>query len=427
MLVLTEMYPPETANTGKFMQGIAQALAEPFDVHVLTAQPLYENRGKRGARLEHDGNITIERLWSSTFSRHSLALRLVNTFTLIGSFAAMGWRRARGADAVLVVTNPPLMPLLAKLLARIAGVPCVVLVHDVYPHALAAAGLTKRGSPLWKVLYALFAFGFRKADRLVVLANDMRLLLIREFGVAEKAISVIPNWGDEADVYPDAIAGAEMRERLGLRDRFVVQVMGNMGRTHGLDVILDAAEQLKGDATVRFLLVGGGKQAQHVIDEVARRGLSNVMMVPPCSAAELRAMLNVADAAVIAFRPGMAGVSVPSRIYNCLAAGQALITLADAAADPSELVRENNCGISLLPGDAMGLAKAIRTLKTDELARRAMGQRSREVFLSRFRYASVRQTWQRYFVDLLSTRQNPDEPETVHSATPAPLSVSGAN
>ena len=396
------MYPPETANTAKFLHGITEAIAAQHDVHVLSAQPTYDQRGVTAPRRERAGATMIERLPSTTFDRHRLALRLVNAATLLVSFAFYGFRRLRDADVVLVVTNPPFLPLLVVLLAKLRRVPCVVLVHDVYPHALVGAGLTRRGSVMWRLLHPVFAFGFRAADGVVALADDMHRLLVAEFGVAEERITVIPNWGDEDEVFPDRVSGAEMRERLGLSNRFIVQVMGNMGRTHGLDVVLDAAAQLQDSPTVQFLLVGGGKQADRVREEIARRTLTNVTLIPPCSRADLRGMLNAADVAVITFRPGMAGVSAPSRIYNCLAAGQPLLTVADANSDPAHIVRDNGCGVALDAGDSVGLASAIRRLQLNGDALQDMRHGGRALFLARFRYAEIAETWRRYFADLFA-------------------------
>jgi colanic acid biosynthesis glycosyl transferase WcaI len=403
VLVLTEMYSPETANTAKFMSGIADAIAADHDVHVLAAQPTYDQRGISAPSREQRGAIEIERLPSTTFDRHRLALRLVNTATLLVSFAFYGLLRVRKADAVLVVTNPPFMPLVAELLAWTAGIPCIVLVHDVYPHTLVAAGITRRRSLLWRVLFPVFSFAFRHADRVVVLAADMGRLLTAEFGVQAERVTIIPNWGDEDAIYPDAEARAEMRERLGMRERFVVQVMGNMGRTHGLDAVLDAASELKASPDIHFLLVGGGKQSNYVKGEIERRKLGNATLMPTCSASDLRGMLNAADAAVITFRSGMGGVSVPSRMYNCLAAGQILLTLADEMSEPTELVRKHGCGITLQPGDSGALAAAVLRLTSAEAERKEMGERGRALFLETFRYSQLAGVWQRYFTTLFSS------------------------
>ena len=58
---------------------------------------------------------------------------------------------------------------------------------------------------------------------------------------------------------PDA-GGKQIIERFGLKGRFVVIYAGAMGAANDIDTILRAANHLKRNANIHFLLVGDGKE-----------------------------------------------------------------------------------------------------------------------------------------------------------------------
>jgi glycosyltransferase involved in cell wall biosynthesis len=94
---------------------------------------------------------------------------------------------------------------------------------------------------------------------------------------------------------------------------------------------------------------------------------------------------NAADIVVIAFQEGMAGVSVPSRMYNVMAAGKPILAVAEPHSELACVVREERIGWIVAPNNVDGLVAAIETAvstSTDELV--AMGQRAREAVVSRY-------------------------------------------
>ena len=84
--------------------------------------------------------------------------------------------------------------------------------------------------------------------------------------------------------------------------------------------------------------------------------------------------LNACDVALISFVPGMAGISVPSRLYNVLAAGKPILAVADADSELARVVREEQIGWVIEPDDPAGLARAIRDAKDHPEERLEMGR-----------------------------------------------------
>jgi glycosyltransferase involved in cell wall biosynthesis len=213
----------------------------------------------------------------------------------------------------------------------------------------------------------------------VILGRDMEQLVSRKLGGHAGTVVSIPNWADTDIVSPgDRHANALLAE-LGLSTRWVVQYAGNMGRTHGLETLVDAAATLRTVAAdVHFLLIGSGARMEWLRDAVSRsEGTNNITVLPSRPRSDQNNFLNACDVAVVSFRSGMSGVSVPSRMYNILAAGKPIIAVADDDSELALVVREERVGWVVPPGRGDLLAAAIVAARQEPEVLRAMSVRAR--------------------------------------------------
>lgn len=382
--IVSELYYPEQTSTGYFLTKIAEGLADTFDVEVICGKPSYSERGMAVARRERRHRTTIHRMRSTHFNKDRLVLRAINALTLALAAIVFALRRLRRGDRMLIVTNPPTLPPLLALAARIKGARCYLLVHDVYPEVLEATGMMGRDGIAWQVASAFFNRTLGWFTRIVVLGRDMQALIDRKVaaGKGRSVTTIIPNWGDVDEIRPIARVHNEFAIEHGLVDRFVVQFSGNIGRTHDVALILDVARRLEDTPEVVFLFVGYGGQA----NAVASHEGTNLRYLPRQPRERLNAMLSCSDATVIAFKPAMNGVSVPSRMYNVMAAGVPIIAIADADAELSRTVTENEAGWQMAAGDADSLERLIRRLATPagRTEARAFGENARAALLPRY-------------------------------------------
>ena len=388
--VVSELYYPEDTSTGYYLTRIAEGLAERADVpvHALCGRPSYASRGVKTAWQETHQGVAIRRCWGTVWNKNHLLLRIVNLLTLSCSiFLHALWRIRRG-DRVLVVTNPPLLPFVISWACRLKGAKCVLLIHDVYPDALVAAGLLKPNSSIAKVLNRAVCRLYRTVDSIVVLGRDMRELVLRKLHPGDKRVRIIPNWADTDLIQPKA-GENRILNRLGLSDKFVLQYSGNMGRSHHLEAIVLCAERLKHRENIHFLLAGSGAKKNWLKQKVAENRLENVTVIDRVPREDLPELLTAGDVALIPFVAGMAGISVPSRLYNMLAAGMPILALADESSELAKVINEERAGRVIPPNDVTGLTKAILELASDTRWRNEMGRRARLAAETTYQYAKI--------------------------------------
>jgi colanic acid biosynthesis glycosyl transferase WcaI len=398
--IISELYYPEQNATGYFLTGIAKALAgDGRDVSVLCAQPSYNQRGIKAPKVEVRNDVAIRRCWSTTFDPKNIWGRLVNFTTTSLSIGFRALCSIKRNDQVLVVTNPPLLPFLVRLTCWLKGATFVLLVHDVYPDVFVPLGLLQPSHPL----YRLMSWGngklYASSHAVVALGRDMaRLVENKSIGAAH--VSVIPNWGDVDVVEPTARAENVLLQELNLTDKFVVHYSGNHGRTHDLLSLIEAANLLKGDAEIHFLFIGEGSGKAEAVARAEALGLGNVTFRTFVDRSELNTSLNASDVSVVAFKGGMAGISVPSRLYNLMAAGKPILAVVDDDSEVADVIREADLGVTVPPESPKLLAEQILALKNDPARRAQQAVNSRNEVVAKYSYEAIKQQYRELFDSL---------------------------
>jgi glycosyltransferase involved in cell wall biosynthesis len=275
---------------------------------------------------------------------------------------------------VILATSPPLTIALPALAA--AGrfrAPLVFEVRDLWPEAPIQMGALP--NPVLQRLARLLERSvLRAATHVVALSPGIREGVLTA-GVAPERVSMIPNASD-LDLFSPDVDGGEVRERLGLGDRFVCSYFGTMGEANDLTEVVEAARLLD---DVAFLLLGDGKRRSELEALARRRGAANVIFCDPVpDKASVARVAAASDACLTIFKdvPVLATNS-PNKLFDTFAAGRPAIVNQNGWM--RSLVEDNEAGLYARAGDPAHLAEQIRTLRdSPELCRR-MGENARRL------------------------------------------------
>jgi glycosyltransferase involved in cell wall biosynthesis len=375
--VVSELYYPELTSTGYFLTGIAEGLASTYAVSVLCGQPSYWARGVRAPTREILHGADVHRCWATTFDKNKIFLKIINQITISASMFWSALFRLRRGDIAIAVTNPPLLPYLMALACRLRGVHFILLTHDVYPEIFTRLGILKPQSIPVRLMDRASRWLYNNSDRIIVLGRDMRELAVNKLDSRKDRVVIATNWGDTEAVFPQLFCENRLLGKLNLEGRFVAEYCGNIGRTHGIEDIAESAELLTSNPEFHFLLIGWGAKKHWAIEQKQRRKLENLTILDPLPHEEFCDGLNACSVAIISFSSGMTGISVPSRMYNVLAAGKPLIAVCDDDSELAAVVREEEIGWVVPPGRPELIVSALREAKANPERLHAMGDRAR--------------------------------------------------
>ena len=383
ILVLNQYFAPDVSATAQLLTDLCEDLAEHHEVVVVTGRPSYDpsrpHRSRGLVSRERLGRVRVARVWSTTFHRSSMVGRLANYATyLLSSFA--GALSVPRPDVVVAMTDPPPIGLIGSWVAALRRAPFVLVVQDIFPEVPVRLGML-RNPGFIRVLRAIARGPLRAADRVVSIGPSMDRRLV-ELGVRADKIAQISNWADGATVRP-LDGPSALRDAQGWQDRFVVMHSGNVGLSQHLDVLLDAAAELRDERDIVIAIVGDGASKAALQRRAARERLENVRFLPYQDRTSLSDSLGAADLHVVTLRDGLSGYIVPSKVYGIMAAGKPYVAAVEAGAEPDRIAREFDCGIRVAPGDVQALAAAIRTMRHDADLE-AMGMRARLALEERY-------------------------------------------
>ena len=381
MTLYCQVFHPDEQSTAQLFAGWTAGLAaRGWDIRVVCGFPPDDAAGRVPARERWRG-VDIRRVGVRLNFKRSLGFRAVHYAAyLVG--AALELLRDSGRLA-LVVTNPPFLPVWAACIRRLCCGRYVLEILDLYPDGLVALGVMREGAlaKLWRFLNRA---AFRNAEFIVVLGRDMAERLQSSYGQPSEKIRVIPHWSPVEP--PDEIRAeaTALVQELGLENRFVIQYSGNMGLWHDLEQIVEAAGILRQREDIYFLMVGDGRRRASAERLSAELRLPNMKWLPFQPKDRLADSLSACHAALISQREGLEGSAVPCKLYGVLASGRPVIAAAPKDSEIARVVREENCGLLVTPGDAEMLARAIASLADNPVRAGEMGRRAKEAYLEKY-------------------------------------------
>nr|WP_249802825.1 glycosyltransferase family 4 protein [Bradyrhizobium sp. 44] len=319
--------------------------------------------------------------------KHALAQRLIaSTALAIRLFWAV-YRRARPGIVVMSVTSPFTLPYAVTLAARLRRAKTALLIYDLYPEALVAAGIARQSSLATRFLRLANGWLFRSLDAIFVIGRDVAPLLLSYPRVRADSIHFVPNW----TLLPIGFRAPDDSSsfRKPYSAKFVVGLCGNLGFTHAPRTVFEAARLMRHETNIHFVLSGWGVGWTELKTLQAAENLDNVTLLDPVPENRLAEFLAAADAWAIPYRRDVAGVSIPSRLYNFLAVGRAVIVGTEPNAEAGLAVAEEDIGWIVPPENPARLAQAISEAASD---RQATLERGRLAAVAALKYSEQAST-----------------------------------
>ena len=377
IIVVSEVYYPDEQGTAYYITGLAEGLAEHYQLTVFCGYPAVTARGRKVLARETINGVRVERSHGTTFNKDKLLLRLIN----LGSLSLFIFFKllisVRKDDIVIVVNGPHPLPYLARLVCFFHNTRCILRIDDVYPEVFIATGIIPEKSIIARCIRYMNTLLFRRVDRVVVLGRDMKALAEKATKNGANHIEIIHNWGDVDTVLPKDKAINPLLAQLGLKDRFVISCAGNMGRVQAIETMFGAINRIKNNADIHFVFVGSGSKRPWMEREIRTKKLLNVTLVDQKPRSDQINFLNACDLALASLIRGMAGAGVPSRMYNVMAAGKPLIAIAEEESELSRVVREEQIGWVVEPDNPEKLANVILEAYMKKEVLHNMGKRAR--------------------------------------------------
>lgn len=304
-------------------------------------------------------------------------------YALLTSLAGL-WLQPR-PDIIIGATVHPLAPVGAFFLSRLRGCRFWLDIVDIWPESLVDLGHLRASSLIARIISTIERFSLHNAE-LVTSSLPNIATYVRDQGLTGKLTVWIP-----IGIHSDRASLVQEAEALPERSVFTVAYAGGFAPAHALDVILEAAANIKtkGKPPVQFVLIGDGPEMARIKARISELGLTNVQLTGFISKEQLYARLAQADGCLVTGKNLPVyryGVSF-NKIFDYLLVGRPVIF---ALNSPNNPVADAGAGLSVPAENPEALADAIVQLcDTPAHIRREMGRRGHEFVLNEFNYAVI--------------------------------------
>jgi len=380
VLIVSQYFWPENFPINDLAKGLRE---RGHDITVLTGMPNYpEGRffpryRAFPIRRDHYEGIRIVRV-PMVPKGNGNAIRMVLYYWSLALSACLLvpiFFRKR-VDLVFVYQPSPItVGLPALVLKAMDQTPVWIWVQDLWPETLAGTGMV-RSAFLLTLTDRLVRFIYSKCDRVLVQSQAFVPRMVKK-GVPRERIRFFPNSAQE--LYKPAIVKPDAPERNLMPQGFRVLFAGNIGRAQDIPTILSAAEKLKQEMDIHWVILGDGPMRSWAEERIRARGLEKtVHLLGRYPEQAMPRFFSLADALLVTLKKDpVFAITIPSKIQSYLACGRPIVAALDG--EGSRVIGESGGGLTVPAGDSDALANVVMKMyrmPKSELER--MGRLSRE-------------------------------------------------
>lgn len=406
ILVVSQYFWPENFRINDLVKGL---IRRGHEVSVLTGKPNYpggdyfEGYGFLKGRKDSYFGAEVFRVPLIT-RRKGSGFWLAMNYLSFALFACLfGPFLCKGRyDAIFVFEVSPItVGLPAIVMKKIKKAPIYFWVLDLWPESLSSSGKLKFGYITFLV-ELLVRFIYKHSD--MILASSKGFVSrIRSLASKGSVINYFPNFIEESidrkENYSAEVAYA-------FPDGFKVMFAGNIGYSQAFPTILEAVEKLKNYKDIQWIILGDGRMAKWVKQQIVSKGLqANIHMAGQYPQESMPYFYANVDALLVSLKkePNFE-LTVPGKVQSYLFSSKPVIASLDG--EGAFLIKEAKAGVSCPTEDSDALSEAVLKLyRMDKKELKALGENGFKYCLAHFdreRLLDQLEGWMKEY----STREN---------------------
>ena len=393
ILLIHRYFLPDTPPYATMLSYIAEHLSRVHDVKVLSTQPSYKSDIEIDEQpsIERVNGYTVQRLKVPKENRKNIITRLWSTVIyLIKVFYTIVKEKP---DVVMVSTAPAVLSgFIVQLATRISRAKFYYHCQDIHPEIAVLSGQVKPGLS-YKVLRYLDGVSCNRADKIIVISNDMKNSLIERQSSNEEKIHVVSNFSLEASDSRQVMTS----EKLLPENKFNILFAGNIGKFQALDVILDLAKNCTENEKIQFNLMGTGTYLEHIKFRVQSENITNVEFFPHMPIAQARQAMKESSLCIVSLNAEIYKYAYPSKTITYLAEGTPLLCLVEDDSQLADVVNKQKIGISFSHGNIEVAKVKLLNLVSDKAAYNELCDNAKKYFSTNFQKDKILESWGNIF------------------------------
>ena len=261
---------------------------------------------------------------------------------------------------VIIISSLSLFPVLnAYIWSKIFKIEFIFEVRDIWPLTLVEVGNFSKYHPLVLFLSLFEKLGYKKAKHVVSVLPNAKKHMVSQ-GMDENKFIHIPNGVNLEEVQNYQKISKELQSLIP-KDKFVVGYVGTIGIANALEYFLEAANKLKDNDKIHFVLVGKGGEKSNLQKYCSSNKLNNVTFIDPIPKIQVQGMLKLFDVCYIGWHNKdiyKYGISA-NKIFDYMYSAKPIL---HSISVENDIVRNAKCGLSVEAENSELIKEAILEL-----------------------------------------------------------------
>ncbi|WP_352337701.1 glycosyltransferase family 4 protein [Psychrobacter sp. 16-MNA-CIBAN-0192] len=289
----------------------------------------------------------------------------------------------------ILFSSPSLIPFLgAQRLANHFSARLVFEIRDIWPLTFTEIGGFSPNHPFIRFMQWIEIKAYRDSDHVLSnLKNSVEHMV--KHGLQRDKFTWIANGFSLNEVNKKVPLNEVVQPQLP-KNKFIIGYTGTLGFANTLDILIEAAEILKNESDIAFVLVGHGREKEKLQDLVKEKNLNNVIFIDPILKVQVQAMLNSFDACFIGLISDPLfkfGVS-PNKLFDYFYSAKPILYAIDSG--DYKPVEDAKAGLQIEPENPQALSDGILKLyRMTESERNQMGMNGRKAALEHYEYGML--------------------------------------
>ena len=330
VLIHSLIFSPDGVSTAYLYNDIALRLQERgYEVVVLTTTPHFnvvpEQVEKQPMKWKVWGFCKVSKFNGMTVLHvpqkkfKSTALRLLGFvyWHIVSFFIGL---TIKHVDLILSPSPPLTLGFLNLGLAKLKGCKVVYNVQEIYPDILKL-----KGGFVLKFLRWMEHKVYNGSDAVTTIDKVFYDTIEPRF-VDNSKLHIIPNFVD-TELYHQVEWEGKLDVKLFPQNNSIkLLYAGNIGHAQSWEPLIELVDKTR-DLNVEYVVIGEGAKRGYVEEEIQKRGLAKLHLLPYQPRELMPAILSYSDASFIFMAPEMDGDGFPSKVYTIMACERPMLIL----------------------------------------------------------------------------------------------------
>ncbi len=356
ILVISQYFWPENFR----INDLSKHLSKKNKVTVITGQPTYPHVQlfKHKKNIKKYGSIKIIRL--PTFPRGNSNFSIIlNYFSFIFFSVIYSVKLiifSNFAKVIVFGTSPPSGLILAHIIRIFKKIPIYYWILDLWPETLISIGFTKKNF-IYQILQKFMNYSYSRCKYIFCQSKSIKQIISKK-KIHKHCAIYFPSWSENLPMYK-----SEKYKKLISKNNFNIMFTGNIGEAQDFKSIVKAANILKKEKNIKWIIVGTGRYQKKIKLLIYKLKLKkNFIFLGSKDPKYINYLSSLSDCLLVSLKgKKIFSMTVPGKLSNYMMCKKPILGMIDG--ETKNIIKTANCGYCCSAGNYKMLVKNIYKLK----------------------------------------------------------------